>query len=240
MARVKWDTAGEHFYEVGVDHGMFYPSTSNGYGKGEAWNGLTSFTKSPEGAEPTKIYADNINYLNLLSAEDFNGSIGCYTYPAGFRTALGYALLNNIPGVTVGQQSHKPFGFCCRTNIGNDTDGQDHGYKLHLVYGVLASPSEEAYNTINDSPEAIEFSYDITGTPVDMPASTGLKPSAILEIDSRDFVTEAAKARLQALEDYLYGVDPNPEDPEDEGSEPAFPTPSQVIDFLKEPSPNVT
>lgn len=231
MALLKWDNIGEHFFETGVDHGVFYPSSDAGYGKGEAWNGLTSFTKSPEGAEPNDIYADNMKYLTLMSAENLKGTIGCYTYPKGFRAALGCA--SPIAGVTIGQQSHKPFGFVCRTMIGNDEAGQDFAYKLHIVYGMLASPSEEAYNTVNDSPEAMELSYEFSCTPVPV---SGYKNTSIVEIDSRDYKESAAKARLQALEDMLFGTDPD-EDSETEGTDPQLVMPDKIIELLSPPAP---
>lgn len=237
MAELKWDAVGEHFFETGVDHGVFYPMNNDGsYGDGEAWNGLTSFTKSPEGAEPTDIYADNMKYLSLMSAENFKGTIGCYTYPQGFKEALGMA--SPTKGVTIGQQSHKSFGFVCRTKIGNDVAGEDLGFKIHIVYNCLASPSEEAYNTVNDSPEATEFSYDISATPVPV---KNYKSTSIVEIDSRDFPSTdaAAKARLDALLATLFGTDPDPDVPDDEGTDPTLPSPDAVIAALKPVTPGL-
>ena len=197
--RIVWDKTGERLYETGIDHGVLYPSTTGGaYGNGVAWNGLTGVTESPSGAEATAIYADNIKYLSLMSAEEFGATIEAYTYPKEFEQCDGSAEIAD--GVTIGQQSRKMFGLCYRTVIGNDVDSNEHGYKLHLIYGALASPSEKAYATINDSPEAITFSWEITTTPVNV---TGFKPTASLTIDS----TKANAEKLAALEDILYGKD---------------------------------
>ena len=196
MAKIEWDKTGERFYETGVKNGVLYVQVDGAYPKGVAWNGLTAVTESPSGAEATPLYADDIKYLNLLSAEEFGATIEAYTYPDEFAECDGSASL--ATGVMIGQQARKTFGLCYRTTIGNDTDGNDHGYKLHIIYGALAAPSEKAYNTINDSPEAITFSWEVTTTPVNV---TGAKPTASITIDS----TKATPEKLTALEKILYG-----------------------------------
>lgn len=197
MAALTWDGSGERLYETGVDRGVLYVMSTGGtYGTGVAWNGLTGVTESPSGAEETALYADNIKYVSLYSAEEFGATIEAYTYPDEFAECDGSAEL--ATGVTVGQQSRKTFGLCYRTLLGNDTDGQSHGYKLHLIYGATASPSEKAYATVNDSPEAITFSWEITTTPVNV---TGMSPTASITIDS----TKADPTCLAALEAKLYG-----------------------------------
>ena len=198
MSVLVWDRVGERFYETGVDHGVLYPFDNNAYGTGVAWNGLTAVNESPSGAEASPLWADNIKYLNLMSAEEFGATIEAYTYPDEFAACDGSAEI--APGVTIGQQKRKMFGFAYRTKIGNDTDGADKGYKIHLVYGALASPSDKGYNTVNDSPEAITFSWTVTTTPVNV---TGFKPTAHLVIDSTK-VNDAAK--MKAIEDVLYGT----------------------------------
>ena len=198
MARLTWDQTGERLYETGVDRGVLYINGTGTYDKGVAWNGLTGVTESPSGAEATDLYADNIKYLSMRSAETFGATIEAYTYPDEFAECDGSASL--ATGVTIGQQSRKTFGLCYRTQIGNDVDLNDHGYKLHLIYGCSASPSEKAYATINDSPEAITFSWELTTTPVNV---TGFKPTACIIIDS----TKADPECLTALEDILYGTD---------------------------------
>ena len=196
MAKIEWDKTGERLYETGVKNGVLYVQVDGAYPKGVAWNGLTAVTESPSGAEATPLYADDIKYLNLLSAEEFGATIEAYTYPDEFAECDGSASL--ATGVMIGQQARKTFGLCYRTTIGNDTDGNDHGYKLHIIYGALAAPSEKAYATINDSPEAITFSWEITTTPVNV---TGAKPTASITIDS----TKATPEKLTALEKILYG-----------------------------------
>lgn len=197
--RLVWDQTGEKFYELGTDRGVIYPQSSNGtYPQGAAWNGLTGVTYSPSGAEATKLYANNGQYVSLLSAEEVGGTITAYTYPDEFAACNGEAEL--VAGVRVGQQARKTFGLTWRTFVGNDTDGQEHAYIIHIMYGCQASPSEKAYTTINDSPEAIELSYEVTTTPVNV---TNMKPTAYIEIDSRTVSAEA----LKALEDKLYGTD---------------------------------
>ena len=198
MSKIVWDQTGERLYETGVNHGVLYIPTSGVYSKGVAWNGLTAVTESPSGAESTALYADDIKYLNLMSAEEFACTIEAYTYPDEFAECDGSASL--VAGVNIGQQPRKTFGLCYRTTVGNDTDSNAHGYKLHMVYGCLAAPSEKAYATINDSPEAITFSWEVSTTPVNV---TGHKPTALLTIDS----TKADPTKLAALEDILYGKD---------------------------------
>ena len=197
MAPLTWDQVGERLYEVGVDHGVLYlPDAAGVYNSGYAWNGLTTVTESPSGAEPSPQYADNIKYLNLISAEEFGGTIEAFTYPEEFGQCDGTALPE--PGVALGQQGRKMFGMSYRTKIGNDVEGTDFGYKLHLLYGCQAAPSEKAYATINDSPEAITFSWEVTTTPAPV---TGHKPTSLIVIDS----TVVDPADLTALEALLYG-----------------------------------
>ncbi len=198
MSKLVWDQTGERFYETGVNQGVLYIRGEDGtYSDGVAWNGLISVTESPSGAEPTPIYADNIKYLNLLSAEEFGATIEAYTYPDEFAQCDGSAEI--ATGVMIGQQNRKVFGLSYKTALGNDVDGTDYGYKLHLIYGALAAPSEKGYSTINDSPEAITFSWEITTTPVSV---TGFKPTASVVIDS----TKVDAADLEALEEILYGT----------------------------------
>lgn len=198
MAKLIWDATGERRYETGVKYGVLYVMEGGAYPKGVVWNGLTAVTESPSGAESTALYADDTKYLNLMSAEEFGATIEAYTYPEEFEACDGSASL--VPGVTIGQQARKTFGLCYRTTVGNDIDGAEHGYKLHIIYGAMASPSEKAYATINDSPEAITFSWELTTTPV---VVTGFKPTASLVIDS----TKADAGKLAALEAKLYGTD---------------------------------
>ena len=214
MSKIVWDQTGERLYETGVNHGVLYIPTSGIYSKGVAWNGLTAVTESPSGAEATALYADDIKYLNLMSAEEFACTIEAYTYPDEFAECDGSASL--VAGVNIGQQPRKTFGLCYRTTVGNDTDSNAHGYKLHMVYGCLAAPSEKAYATINDSPEAITFSWEVSTTPVNV---TGHKPTALLTIDS----TKADPTKLAALEDILYGKDQ---------VEPRLPLPDEIATLM--------
>ena len=215
MSKIVWDAIGDHIFETGVRNGVLYLKGAEGtYNTGVAWNGLTSVSESPEGAEPTDLYADDIKYLTLMSAENFKATIEAYTYPVEFEECDGSATIAN--GVVIGQQSRKPFGLCYRTAIGNDTDGNEHGYKLHIVYGCQASPSEKQYSTINDSPEAITFSWEVSTTPVNV---TGKKPTATLIIDS----TKVDKAKLTALEAILYGS---------EQQEPRLPLPDEIATLM--------
>lgn len=196
MAKLIWDATGERLYETGVKQGVLYVASAGAYPKGVVWNGLTAVTESPSGAEATPLYADDIKYLNLMSAEEFGATIEAYTYPDEFMECDGSAALT--AGVYIGQQPRKTFGMCYRTVLGNDTENDAHGYKLHLIYGAMASPSEKAYATINDSPEAITFSWEVTTTPVNV---TGHKPTASITIDS----TKVDAEKLKALEAALYG-----------------------------------
>lgn len=197
--RLVWDATGERLYETGVSQGVLYVQDSTGkYSKGVAWNGLTGVTESPSGAEATALYADDIKYLNLMSAEEFGATIEAYTYPDEFAKCDGSAELT--AGVTIGQQDRATFGMCYKTVLGNDSESNNYGYKLHIIYGAKASPSEKAYATINDSPEAITFSWEVTTTPVNV---NGFKPTASLTIDS----TKVDAGKLTALEDILYGKD---------------------------------
>lgn len=195
---IEWDKTGEHLYETGVDRGVLYVMDNNGaYPEGVAWNGLTGVTESPSGAEANAIYADNIKYLNLFSAEEFGATVEAYTYPDEFALCDGSATLGT--GIMIGQQPRKTFGLCYRTVVGNDVAGESYGYKLHIIYGAMASPSEKAYQTINDSPEAITFSWELNTTPVNV---TGHKPTATLTIDS----TKTTEGKMAAIEAVLYGT----------------------------------
>lgn len=197
MPKIVWDNTGERLYETGVRNGVLYPIQTDGtYSKGVAWNGLISVTESPSGAEATPLYADDIKYLNLISAEEYGSTIEAYTYPDEFAECDGSASI--ATGVNIGQQPRKTFGMCYRTVVGNDVENDNYGYKLHLVYGALAAPSEKAFSTINDSPEAITFSWEVSTTPVNV---TGFKPTASLTIDS----TKVDAAKLASLESILYG-----------------------------------
>lgn len=206
-----WDATGERMYETGVKKGVLYVQSASGtYPKGVAWNGLTAVTESPSGAEANAIYADDMKYLNLYSAEEFGATVEAYTYPDEFAECDGSAEL--VPGVVIGQQKRKAFGLCYRTVLGNDVLNDEYGYKLHIIYGAMASPSEKAYNTVNDSPEAITFSWEVTTTPVNV---AGMKPTASLVIDS----TKVDKSKLAALETILYG---------NETTEPRLPLPDEI------------
>lgn len=217
MAKLVWDKSGERLYETGVKQGVLYVQDTTGtYPKGVAWNGLTAVTESPSGAEATALYADDIKYVNLVSAEELGGTIEAYMYPDEFAECDGSFALT--PGMYIGQQDRKTFGLCYRTTLGNDTDSNNHGYKLHLIYGALAAPSEKAYATINDSPEAITFSWEFKTTPVNV---TGHKPTASITIDS----TKVDAEKLAALEKILYG--------DDTGDGPRLPLPDEVLSTLK-------
>lgn len=221
--KLVWDQIGERLYETGVDHAVLYVQEGGAYPKGVAWNGVVSITESPSGAEANPLYADNIKYLNLVSAEDFGASIEAYMYPDEFAVCDGSAEVTK--GVTIGQQKRNTFGMSYRTIIGNDVDSNDHGYKLHLVYGALASPSEKAYNTVNDNPEANTFSWEVTTTPV---AVNGYKPTSSIIIDSR----KVDAANLTKLEEILYGKDPTESNGSD-GVAARLPLPDEVISVLK-------
>lgn len=217
MAVITWDETGKRFYETGVDHGVLYPISESGkYTPGVAWNGLTALTETPEGAEIEDIYADNIKYLSLLSAETFGGTIEAYTYPDEFMECDGSKEL--AAGVVAYQQTRKTFGLCYRTVLGNDVDGNDKGYKLHLIYGCKASVTERAYSTINDSPEAVTFSWEFKSTPVTV-SKAGFKPTSCIVIDS----TKVAKEKMTLLENKLYG---------DVSTEPELPLPDEVLSII--------
>lgn len=220
MAKLVWDKTGERTYETGVDHGVLYQVDETGnYIGGVAWNGLTTVTESPSGAEAQKQYADNMNYLTLYSAEEFGATVEAMTYPVEFEQNDGSA--SPVKGLRIGQQERKPFGICYRSKKGNDLVGDDYGYKLHLIYGCRAAPSERGYTTINDSPEPISFSWEVTTTPVS--TTEDLKPTSLITVDSTDFKTEQEKLKLKALEDALYGT---------ESEEPHMPLPGEVIALL--------
>lgn len=220
MAKLKWDEAGKHVYETGVSKGVLYvmSDTPGTYGTGVAWNGLSSVSESPTGAEVSAIYADNIKYLNLMSREEFEGSIEAYTYPDEFMACDGSASPEDANGFVIGQQDRKTFAFCYQTKVGNDLN-PEAGYKIHIIYGALASPSERSYETVNDSPEAMTFSWDITTTPV---AVTGFKPTAHVELDS----TKIDKTKLAKIEAKLYGTD-------EPSGEPTLLMPDEIIGMLK-------
>lgn len=223
--KLVWDKTGEHFYETGVKNGVLYPMSASGtYPKGIAWNGLTAITESPSGAEATALYADDIKYLNLMSNEEFGATVEAYTYPDEFAECDGSASLTE--GVYIGQQARKTFGLCYRTTLGNDAKGNDYGYKLHIIYGAMASPSEKAYSTINDSPDAITFSWELSTTPV---AVANFKPTASLTIDS----TKVDAAKLTALEEILYGKDGTGEDHTTGAVDPRLPLPDEIATLMK-------
>lgn len=224
--RIKWDSVGDRIYETGVDRGVLYLQNDLGlYPSGVPWNGLINVSENPSGAEPNPVYADNIKYLNLMSTEEFGATIEAFTYPDEFAICDGSAEL--VQGVLIGQQTRKPFGLCYRTLLGNDVDSNDYGYKLHLVYGAKASPSEKAYQTINETPEAITFSWEITTTPVEVP---GFKPTATLTIDS----TKVSLTKLAELEEILYGVDGDSEaEPPILSKEPRLPLPAEIISIFE-------
>jgi hypothetical protein len=219
MPKLVWDEVGKRLYESGVSQAVLYPRSALGvYDNGVAWNGLSSVSENPSGADPSPVYADNIKYLNLMSAEEFAATIEAYTYPDEFAACDGSAELT--PGVTAGQQKRSIFGLCYKTGLGNDVDDLDHGYKLHLIYGAQAAPSQKGYSTINNSPEAITFSWEITTTPVKV---TGFKPTAIITIDS----TKVDATKLAALEVILYGKDAVVE-PVSPDVKPRLPLPDEV------------
>lgn len=216
MAKLVWDAIGEHKYETGVDHVALYkPDAQKKYVGGVAWNGVSSISESPSGADSNPIYADNIKYLDLRSAEEFGATIECYTYPPEFAECNGEAIVTN--GVVIGQQSRKTFGLAYRSIVGNDLSGNDYAYKLHLIYGATASPSEKQYSTVNDSPEAGTFSFELTTTPI---AVQGYKNTASLTIDTSLFTD---KTKITALENKLFGT---------EQDEPELPTPAEVFGLL--------
>lgn len=214
MSKIVWDKTGERYYETGVKQGVLYIPTEGVYSKGVAWNGLTAVTESPSGAEPTALYADDIKYLNLMSTEEFGATIEAYTYPDEFAACDGSAEI--ATGVMIGQQARSTFGLSYRTAIGNDVEGNEHGYKLHLIYGALASPSDKGYATINDNPDAITFSWEVSTTPVSV---NGFKPTSCITIDSR----KADATKLAELEAILYGS---------EDAEARLPLPDEVATLM--------
>lgn len=214
MSKLVWDAIGERFYETGTKKGVLYPQVGSAYPKGVVWNGLTAVTESPEGGEATAIYADDIKYLNIRSVEDYGCTIEAYTYPDEFMECDGSRSV--APGVTIGQQPRRPFGFSWVTTLGDDVEYDEHGYKIHLVWGATASPSEKSYATINDSPEAITFSWEVDTIPVEVP---GYKPTSFMVIDSTKTDPEA----LEDLEDILYGT---------ENANARLPLPSEVISIV--------
>lgn len=234
MARLEWDKTGEHFYETGVKNGVLYPydstNTTHPYSPGVAWNGLTSVSETPSGGDENKIYADNIKYLSLRGLEEFGATIEAYTYPDEWAECDGSA--TPVAGVSIGQQSRKMFGFCFRTELGNDVLGDAYGYKLHLIYGATASPSERSYETINDSPEAITFSWEIATTSVAVGTIDGVeyKPTSCLIIDCSKFITNGVKdQKLIDLENALYGTNASGGGT---ATDPYLPTPAEVIGML--------
>lgn len=214
MTKLNWDVQGERYYETGVSKGVLYPFKEGKYSKGVAWNGLTAVTESPSGAEATPLYADNIKYLNLLSNEEFAATVEAYTYPDEFAECDGSAEI--AAGVSAGQQKRIPFGMSYVTKVGNDTDGQDYGYKIHLIYGALAAPTQKSYATVNDNPEAITFSWELSTTPVAVP---NLKPTACITIDSK----KVGSDKLKKIEDKLYGT---------ETEEATLPTPTELAALI--------
>lgn len=218
MSKLTWDNVGEKRYETGTDRGVLYPQKSGSYPAGAAWNGLTAVTESPSGADENAFYADNIKYGSLRGSEDFGGTIECYSYPDEWLLCDGSS--EAVTGVVMGQQKRKAFGLSFRTLIGNDSDGIDHGYKLHLIYNATASPSERAYQTVNDSPEAITFSYEFTTTPINVSVIADAKPTACITVDS----TLVDASKMKKLEDALYGT---------EDTEAYLPLPDDVITMLQ-------
>lgn len=236
--RLKWDEDAERLYETGVRMGVLYPQNSDGtYGTGVAWNGLTAVNESPSGGEITTLYANDNEYLQLLSKETYGATIEAYTYPDEFKECDGSKKVSK--GIYVGQQNRKPFGFLFRTAIGNDTEGVDYGYEITLVYGCRAQPSSRNHSTINESPEAATLSWEIKSTPVELPTDfgNGLNRSATIKIRSRDYVSDQGNIdpNFKAFEDFIYGTDavtPSGGDPGHEATNPRFPTPQQVYDLL--------
>lgn len=214
MAKLIWNQAGERLYETGVKQGVLYPQVNGAYPKGVAWSGLSAVSESPSGAEASPIYADDIKYLNLISVEEFGASVEAYMYPPEFDACLGNEEL--APGVTIGQQEHQAFGMCYKTTVGNDTQGNAYGYKLHLIYGANAAPSERAYQTINDSPEPMTMSFELTTTPVNV---TGKQPTASLCFDS----TKTDAKVMKAIEDVLFGSDTE---------EARLPLPDEIMEII--------
>ena len=224
MSKLVWDQTSEKLFETGVEQVALYKQVSGAYPAGVAWNGVTALNISPSGAEPTPLYANDAKYLNLMSNEEFGATVEAYTYPDEFAECDGSASLTE--GVYIGQQARKTFGLCYRTTLGNDAKGNDYGYKLHIIYGAMASPSEKAYSTINDSPDAITFSWELSTTPV---AVANFKPTASLTIDS----TKVDPQKLAALEEILYGKDGTGEDHSTGAVDPRLPLPDEIANLMK-------
>lgn len=226
MSRLVWDATSEKLYETGTDRGVLYPYSANGtYDKGVAWNGLTGVTENPSGAEPTALYANNKKYLNLISAEEYGGNIKAYTYPDEWAACDGSAEIG--PGITIGQQTRQPFGLSYRTLIGNDNEGDSYGYKIHIIYGATASPSGKDHETVNDSPEAVEFDWEFSTNPIDVPGFN--KPTSTFEFDS----TKVSEAFLKALEDILYGANATTGEGAKEATEPRLPLPAEIVELYE-------
>lgn len=221
MAKIVWDKISEHLYETGVEQGTLYKQVDGAYPLGVAWNGLSKVTESPSGAEPNPIYADNRKYLNLISAEEFAATIEAYTYPDEFAECDGSAQLGGA-GVSIGQQTRKPFGLVYKTKIGNDVSGSDYGYKLHIIYGAMAAPSSKDYETINETPNAVALSWELSTTPVEV---TGKKPTASITVDS----TKADPTKLAALENILFGT---------AVTDPRLPLPDEINTLFAEAAPS--
>ena len=234
MSKLQWDVVGQRRYETGVDHGVLYPKSGSGYAKGVAWNGLTNVNERPSGGELSAVWADNIKYLNLRATENFGATIQAYTYPDEWEECDGSKTLAN--GLVANQQARKGFGFSYRTRIGNDVDGDSAGYKIHLIYNAEAAPSERGYNTVNDNPEAIQFSWEVDTTPIDT-GIEGFRPTAHLIIDSTKFTTTEQKAILKQIEDLIYGTDAVEADVEHniaaaDATDPTLPTPKQLYNLI--------
>lgn len=230
---LKWDVTGDHLYETGIDRVVLYPY-NNGYPKGYAWNGVTAVSESPSGADSNPLYADNIKYLNLVSAEEFGATIEAYTYPDEFKACNGEGTPTDVIGARAGQQTRKTFGLSYRTVLGNDTEGNDHGYQLHLVYNATAAPSERSYSTINESPEAITMSWTISTTPVAVEGYANIKPTALITVDSTAFDTPEKKELLTKLKDALWGTDGDSTvDPVVPAADAHLPSPGEVFDMLQ-------
>lgn len=232
MSKLKWDNVGERFFETGVDHGVLYPMKNGVYQSAVVWNGLTSVASNPSGAEESPYYADNIKYFSMRSAEEYGMTIGCFAYPDEFKECNGE--IEAAEGMTLGQQSRSSFGFSYRTKVGNDSDGQDHGFKIHLVYGCSVSPSSMTYNSVNESPEPGEMSYEVTTTPVDVPgkAANGkpYKPVSEITFDSRKLDPD----KLALLEETLYGSNDDNSDPDNPvvGKDGTLPLPEELMSMM--------
>lgn len=234
MPRLEWDKVGERLYETGVEQGVLYVMDDEGaYGDGVAWNGLTNVEENPSGAEETVLYADDLDYLSLRSKEKWAGTINAYTYPEQFEACDGSKQI--VAGVVAGQQSRSKFGLVYKTLIGNDTKGEDYGYKIHIVYNCSASVSSKTHQTVNESPEAVEFSWEVTSNAIKVENIPDMKfkPMSTIVIDSTKFADTTGKAKLEALEDVLFGTDPGVNPETDPGTDPMLPTPKEIYDLLK-------